>query len=189
MPVQSATTDGDGVAHPRWGRSAAIRPATRSSFSWQFAVQLLRSAGVVGRWRLRAGFDALRRGSAAAGGSRSRRRDFNGRRAAAAARSLARRSRILSTSSFSSFQRFSRPASRSRSLLEQLGQLDLGDAALWSSPTAVSRCQNLQLGLQGLDAPAAVIHLRRHGVLADGHARRGGVDQADRLVGQLAAGM
>ncbi len=43
-----------------------------------------------------------------------------------------------------------------------------------------------QLGVQCVDALAAVVHLGRRGVQADGHAGAGGVEQADRLVGQLA---
>ena len=54
-----------------------------------------------------------------------------------------------------------------------------------STPTASSRPMISELGLQRLDRPAAVLELRRHRVLADGHARAGRVEQADRLVGQL----
>ena len=43
-----------------------------------------------------------------------------------------------------------------------------------------------ELDLERLDAPAAVLDLGRHRVLADRDARAGGVEQADRLVGQLA---
>src|SRR6185312_5799463 len=45
-----------------------------------------------------------------------------------------------------------------------------------------------QLGFQRLDALAGIVDLRRHGVLADRHARAGGIEQADRLVRQLAGG-
>ena len=45
---------------------------------------------------------------------------------------------------------------------------------------------DLELGLERLDAAPAVLDLGRHGVLADGDARAGGVEQAHRLVGQLA---
>ena len=44
---------------------------------------------------------------------------------------------------------------------------------------------DLELGLQRLDRAAAIFELRRHGVLADRHARADRVQQADRLVGQL----
>ncbi|MNF28321.1 hypothetical protein D3C84_89960 [compost metagenome] len=43
-----------------------------------------------------------------------------------------------------------------------------------------------QLSGQGLDAPAAVVHFGGHRVQADGDPRAGGVEQADRLVRQLA---
>ena len=45
-----------------------------------------------------------------------------------------------------------------------------------------------ELGLERLDAAAAVLHLGRHRVLADGDARARGVEQAHRLVRQLARG-
>ena len=53
-------------------------------------------------------------------------------------------------------------------------------------PTARSRPMIASSVVERLDAPAAVLDRRRHGVLADGDARAGGVEQADRLVGQLA---
>ena len=55
-----------------------------------------------------------------------------------------------------------------------------------SMPIARLARDDLQLGLQRLDAPAAVVHLRRHRVLADRHSRARGVEQAHRLVRQLA---
>jgi hypothetical protein len=45
---------------------------------------------------------------------------------------------------------------------------------------------DLQLDAERLDAPAAVLDLRGHGVLADGDARAGRVQQAHGLVGELA---
>ena len=53
-------------------------------------------------------------------------------------------------------------------------------------PTACLRADDFQLGFQRLDAPAAIFHFGRHRVLADGDAGAGGVEQADRLVRQLA---
>ncbi len=45
---------------------------------------------------------------------------------------------------------------------------------------------DFQLSLERLDAAAAVLDLGRHRVLADGDPGTGGVEQTDRLVGQLA---
>ncbi len=45
---------------------------------------------------------------------------------------------------------------------------------------------DLQFGFQPLDAAAAVLDLRRHRVQADRHPGAGGIQQADRLVRQLA---
>ena len=55
-----------------------------------------------------------------------------------------------------------------------------------SMPARLLAPDDLQLDLQRLDPAAAVLHLGRHGVLADGDARAGRVEQAHRLVGQLA---
>ena len=85
---------------------------------------------------------------------------------------------------FSSCQRFSSPARRSRS------------APSFSSTSALARADvdadrglavdDAGLDLERLDAPPAVLDLGRHRVLADRDARAGGVEQAHRLVGQLA---
>ena len=45
---------------------------------------------------------------------------------------------------------------------------------------------DLQFGFQRFYASAAVVHLGRYGMQADSHASAGGVEQADRLVRQLA---
>ena len=69
------------------------------------------------------------------------------------------------------------------------GSLRLGVASArspTSMPIASSRPMISELGLERLDAAAAVLDLGRHRVLADGDARAGGVEQAHRLVGQLA---
>ena len=47
---------------------------------------------------------------------------------------------------------------------------------------------DLQLGVDQADAALAIVDRRRDGVLAHRHAGTGGVDQADRLVRQLAGG-
>ena len=48
--------------------------------------------------------------------------------------------------------------------------------------------EDADLDLEVVDLAAAVLDGRRDGVLADRHAGAGGVEQADRLVGQLPAG-
>ena len=102
----------------------------------------------------------------------------------AAAAQLGAQSRIRSTSSFSASQRSSRPTEPSCSARELLARLRLGarrvDADRRLAP------DDLQLGLQRLDPLRQSSTSRRHGVLADRHARAGGVEQAHRLVGQLA---
>ena len=52
-------------------------------------------------------------------------------------------------------------------------------------PTALLAVDDLQLGFERCDALAAVVDLRRHGVLADRHAGTGRIEQAHRLVRQL----
>ena len=107
------------------------------------------------------------------------------RLASRAARRAARGSR--STSSFSVFQRASSSARRSFSARQLLaGVAPRGRRS--STPTAFSRPMMASSVSQRLDAAAAVLDLGGHGVLADRHARAGGVEQADRLVGQLAGG-
>jgi hypothetical protein len=53
-------------------------------------------------------------------------------------------------------------------------------------PIAFSRPMICQFGFKGLDALAAIVHFSRGGVQADRDAGAGGVDEADRLIGQLA---
>ena len=55
-----------------------------------------------------------------------------------------------------------------------------------STPTAASRSMMPRLDLERLDAAPAVLDLGRRRVLADRDAGAGGVEQAHRLVGQLA---
>ena len=45
---------------------------------------------------------------------------------------------------------------------------------------------DLQFRLQGFDPPAAVVHFGRYRILADGDPCAGGIQQADRFIGQLA---
>ena len=54
---------------------------------------------------------------------------------------------------------------------------------------AVSRSQDRDFGVDQRDAPLAVLDRRRHRRLAHRNPGAGGVDQADRLVRQLPAGM
>lgn len=79
----------------------------------------------------------------------------------------------------------------------QLGQaLALGSQEVLAVDLAVANGNadrlfpgdDLQLGFQGLDAPAAIVHLGRHGVQADGDAGASGIQQADGFVRQLARG-
>jgi hypothetical protein len=53
-------------------------------------------------------------------------------------------------------------------------------------PTAVSRPMISSSVFKPFDAAATVFHLRRHRVQADRHPGAGGIQQADRLVRQLA---
>src|SRR5260221_648848 len=53
-------------------------------------------------------------------------------------------------------------------------------------PDRLLAADDLHLRLQRLDRPAAVLELRRHAVLADGHPRARRIEEADRLVRQLA---
>src|SRR5205807_257402 len=48
--------------------------------------------------------------------------------------------------------------------------------------------EDFLFGLERLNAAAAIIDLWRDGMLADGHSSGSGVDQAHRLVRQLASG-
>ena len=48
--------------------------------------------------------------------------------------------------------------------------------------------ENADLGFEGVDMLARVINFRGNGVLADRDAGGGGVDELDRLVGELAGG-
>ena len=99
-------------------------------------------------------------------------------------RSCARSASTLSTITFSSCQRFrGRPGARARARASRRRRCG---ACRSSTPTAGSRPMMPELGLQRLDAAAAVLHLGRRRVLADRDARAGRVEQADRLVGQLA---
>ena len=66
--------------------------------------------------------------------------------------------------------------------------LDLGGSRLQIDAHRRFAADDLALGLERLDVAPAVLDFGRHAVLADGHARAGGVEQADRLVGQLTIG-
>ena len=91
---------------------------------------------------------------------------------------------ILSTIAFSSCQRASSPTRRSRSTASFSAT---SIAAL--ADRHADRClavDDALLDLQRLDAALAVLDLGRGRVLADRDAGAGGVEQADRLVGQLA---
>ena len=52
---------------------------------------------------------------------------------------------------------------------------------------AISRCEDADRDVQLFDPPAAIFHGRRRGALAQSDAGTRGVQQADRLVGQLSA--
>ena len=152
-----------------------LRPAARAESASSFCVR----SGVAraSTARLRAG--AV--GSRARGGGCACRAPSTG---FPPARSFSRSSRMPSTSAFSSRQRSSSPPSRSRSaasFASASARRDLGvDADRLLAP------DDLELGLQRLDAAPAVLDLRRRRVLADRHARAGGVEQAHGLVRQLA---
>ena len=66
--------------------------------------------------------------------------------------------------------------------------VDFGQALLVIEADHGFAVENGDLGFQCLNAAAAIIHLGGDGVLADGDARAGGVDEADGLVRQLARG-
>ncbi len=72
--------------------------------------------------------------------------------------------------------------------LALLGQQGLGVALAFGGGDAdgALAADDRQLGFQRLDAPAAIVDLGRHRVQADGGARAGGIQQAHRLVRQLA---
>ena len=106
---------------------------------------------------------------------------------AASPRSWRRKSRILSTMAFSLLQRSSSPARRSFSL----ASLAWASVMRWSAPlTPMARSRSMMpiSVSRAWMRPAAVLDLGRDRVLADGHPRAGRVEQADRLVGQLAGG-
>ena len=92
----------------------------------------------------------------------------------------------MPTNSDSSFQRASKPASSClgfalglRQLIEPLPMIGAG---------AVLAVEDADGHGQLVDAAAAILQGRRHGRVPDRHARRGRIEQADGLVGQLAAG-
>ena len=73
-------------------------------------------------------------------------------------------------------------------LLAQVGQLALDRLAARDAGVVGVLGQRLQLDLQLLDAPLQRVDLLGHRVDLDAQARRGLVDQVDRLVGQEAVG-
>ena len=58
----------------------------------------------------------------------------------------------------------------------------------WRAPVARLAFEDAELDLEVVDLPAAVLDGRRDRALADRHPGAGGVEQADRLVGELPAG-
>jgi len=58
----------------------------------------------------------------------------------------------------------------------------------WSTPTLVSPPEDFLFHFEGLDAAARIIDRGGHGMLADGDAGAGGINETDGLVRQLARG-
>ena len=190
MPVQSATTRGDGLLVD--ARQDQRRLALQRG---QLRLQRRRaraSSCCALRRRRRRGSAACRRGGAG-GLARSRRRRRLLQRRCPCLRPARRpRAACARMSRIAIDQLAARPSSAASS---SASRCSLGAPAVSSAAFAALGCvdadrllaaDDLELGLQRLDRPAAVLELGRHRVLADRDARAGRVEQADRLVGQLA---
>ena len=64
-------------------------------------------------------------------------------------------------------------------------RVDLGDAVLFGGAEVALACRAILLSFERADLDFRVLDRRRLGVLTDGDARAGGVEEAHRLVGQL----
>ncbi len=194
MPVQSWTTLATACSSTV-GRISGASPCSSASFfcsGASSARSALRSASLrpgsaVGAAAGAPAPSAMRRPPALDASRRRLRRRACAAAASTAgagARSLARISRMRSTTPFSSSWRFCSIASRvsSSSIDAERAPAPLADV----DADRLLAADDLALGPQRLEAALAVLELGRRRVLADGDARAGGVEQAHRLVGQLA---